>query len=78
MNRNADRCVSAGWRCWGATLTLTALLVGQPAWAGSAVLYGIITGVDLEAKGKIDGKGEDGKASAYCVLWLLGDSNNGD
>jgi hypothetical protein len=41
-------------------------------------LYGIITGVDLEAKGKIDGKGEDGKASAYCVLWLLGDSNNGD
>ena len=77
--RVGDRTM-AGGRFLVFTASLMFLLVAPASrvWAGTAVWYGIITHVDLEAKGKIDGKGEDGKASAYCVLWLLIDSNNGD
>lgn len=79
-NWTSGNSARATWRCLACTAALMALSVAgpSPVWAGTEVWYGIIIYVDLQAKGKIDGKGEDGKDSAHCIVWVFNDSNNGD
>jgi hypothetical protein len=78
--RKSGNGARAAWRFLACTAALMALSVAgpSPVWAGTEVWYGIIIYVDLEAKGKIDGKGEDGKDSAHCIVWMFNNSNNGD
>jgi hypothetical protein len=69
---------SWGWSILIALAMLVFIAPVRPASAGTEIFSGIITYVDLEAKGKIDGKGDDKLPSAHCIIWLIWDSNNGD